>query len=109
MLLTKLLLTSVLLTKLLPTSVLLLISVLQLATKLGATDIVDVRNGDPVEQVRELTKGQVHHAIEAMSPQGWLGGLVSMLADLVIGIVVGALVLGLVKLFGMMRGTPKAA
>jgi S-(hydroxymethyl)glutathione dehydrogenase / alcohol dehydrogenase len=39
---------------------------LQLATKLGATDIVDVRNGDPVEQVKELTKGQVHHAIEAV-------------------------------------------
>src|SRR5262245_53226033 len=37
---------------------------LQLATKLGATDIVDVRNGDPVEQVKELTKGQVHRAIE---------------------------------------------
>ena len=39
---------------------------LQLATKLGATDIVDVRNGDPVAQVQELTKGQVHHAIEAV-------------------------------------------
>jgi S-(hydroxymethyl)glutathione dehydrogenase/alcohol dehydrogenase len=39
---------------------------LQLATKLGATDVVDVRNGDPVEQVKELTKGQVHHAIEAV-------------------------------------------
>jgi S-(hydroxymethyl)glutathione dehydrogenase/alcohol dehydrogenase len=39
---------------------------LQLATKLGATDLVDVRNGDPVEQVKELTKGQVHHAIEAV-------------------------------------------
>jgi threonine dehydrogenase-like Zn-dependent dehydrogenase len=39
---------------------------LQLATKLGATDIVDVKNGDPVEQVKELTKGQVHHAIEAV-------------------------------------------
>ena len=39
---------------------------LQLATKLGATDIVDVRNGDPVEQVKQLTKGQVHHAIEAV-------------------------------------------
>ena len=39
---------------------------LQLATKLGATDIVDPRNGDPVKQVLELTKGQVHHAIEAV-------------------------------------------
>ena len=39
---------------------------LQLATKLGATDIVDSRNGDPVQQVKELTKGVVHHAIEAV-------------------------------------------
>ena len=39
---------------------------LQLATKLGATDIVDVRNGDPVQQVKDLTKGLVHHAIEAV-------------------------------------------
>src|SRR5947207_14421936 len=29
---------------------------LQLATKLGATDVVDPRNGDVVAQVRELTK-----------------------------------------------------
>jgi len=39
---------------------------LQLATKLGATDIVDTRNGDPVKQVQEMTKGIVHHAIEAV-------------------------------------------
>src|SRR5205085_8136667 len=32
---------------------------LQLATKLGATDIVDPANGDVVAQVRELTKGGV--------------------------------------------------
>src|SRR6185295_2255482 len=39
---------------------------LQLATKLGATDIVDPRNGDVVQQVRELTKGGVNHAFEVL-------------------------------------------
>ena len=39
---------------------------LQLVTKLGATDVVDVRNCDPVEQAKELTKGQVYHATEAV-------------------------------------------
>src|ERR1700757_4694864 len=35
---------------------------LQLATKLGATDIINPAEGDAVQQVRELTKGGVHHA-----------------------------------------------
>jgi S-(hydroxymethyl)glutathione dehydrogenase/alcohol dehydrogenase len=39
---------------------------LQLATKLGATDIVDPGDGDPVERVVEMTKGGVHHAIECL-------------------------------------------
>src|SRR3954449_4838285 len=39
---------------------------LQLATKLGATDILDGPNGAPALQVEELTKGQVHHAFEAV-------------------------------------------
>jgi S-(hydroxymethyl)glutathione dehydrogenase/alcohol dehydrogenase len=39
---------------------------LQLATKLGATDIIDPRNGDVVQQVRELTKGGVQHAFEVL-------------------------------------------
>ena len=39
---------------------------LQLATKLGATDLVNPNDGDPVEQVKELTKGGVHHAIECL-------------------------------------------
>jgi S-(hydroxymethyl)glutathione dehydrogenase/alcohol dehydrogenase len=39
---------------------------LQLATKLGATDIVDPRNGDVVQQVRDLTKGGVNHAFEVL-------------------------------------------
>ena len=39
---------------------------LQLATKLGATDIVDASRVDPVEAVKELTGGGVHHAIECL-------------------------------------------
>jgi S-(hydroxymethyl)glutathione dehydrogenase / alcohol dehydrogenase len=39
---------------------------LQLATKLGATDIVDPRDGDPVERIVEMTEGGVHHAIECL-------------------------------------------
>lgn len=39
---------------------------LQLAAKLGATDLVNPNDGDPVAQVKELTKGGVHHAIECL-------------------------------------------
>ena len=39
---------------------------LQLATKLGATDIVDPARGDVVQQVRELTGGGVHHSFEVL-------------------------------------------
>ncbi len=39
---------------------------LQLATKLGATDLVNPADGNPVKQVKELTSGGVHHAIECL-------------------------------------------
>lgn len=39
---------------------------LQLATKLGATDIVNPADGDPVERIMEMTGGGVHHAIECL-------------------------------------------
>lgn len=39
---------------------------LQLAAKLGATDLINPAEGDPVEQVMELTGGGVHHAIECL-------------------------------------------
>jgi len=39
---------------------------LQLATKLGATDIVDPANGDVVQQVKDLTGGGVNHAFEML-------------------------------------------
>ena len=39
---------------------------LQLATKLGATDLVDPNDGDPVERIMDMTKGGVDHAIECL-------------------------------------------
>ncbi len=39
---------------------------LQLAAKLGATDLVNPTEGDAVKAVRALTKGGVHHAIECL-------------------------------------------
>ena len=39
---------------------------LQLATKLGATDLVDPSRADVVEKVMEMTGGGVHHAIECL-------------------------------------------
>ncbi len=39
---------------------------LQLAPKLGATDIVNPKDGDPVERILEMTGGGVHHAIECL-------------------------------------------
>ena len=39
---------------------------LEMARKLGATDAVNPREGDPVEKVRELTGGGVDHALECL-------------------------------------------
>lgn len=39
---------------------------LQLAAKLGATDLVDPNNGDVVQQVKDLTGGGVQHAFEML-------------------------------------------
>jgi S-(hydroxymethyl)glutathione dehydrogenase / alcohol dehydrogenase len=39
---------------------------LQLATKLGATDLVNPKDGDPVKRIQQLMKGGVHHAIECL-------------------------------------------
>lgn len=36
------------------------------AKKLGATDCVNPNDGDPIEQVMELTQGGVHHVIECL-------------------------------------------
>jgi S-(hydroxymethyl)glutathione dehydrogenase/alcohol dehydrogenase len=39
---------------------------LQLSTKLGATDLINPNDGDPVAQIKEMTKGGVNHAIECL-------------------------------------------
>jgi len=39
---------------------------LQLATKLGATDLVNPKEGDPVQKVKELTGGGVQYAFEVL-------------------------------------------
>jgi len=39
---------------------------LQLAAKLGATDLVNPRDGDPVQRIKDMTKGGVHHAVECL-------------------------------------------
>ena len=39
---------------------------LQLAAKIGATDLVNPKDGDPIEAVVEMTGGGVHHAIECL-------------------------------------------
>ena len=41
-------------------------SKLNLAKHFGATDVIDAKSGDPVQQVIELTKGGVHHSFEAV-------------------------------------------
>lgn len=40
----------------------------------------------------------LHHFIEGISPEGWMGGVVSTVADGIVGIVVGGLVLVVVSL-----------
>ena len=39
---------------------------LNLAKEFGATDVINAKDGDPVKQVIELTKGGVHHSFEAI-------------------------------------------
>ena len=47
----------------------------------------------------------LHHFIEHLLPQGGLGSVLGALANALVGIVAGALVLAGVKLVGRLRGT----
>ena len=67
---------------------------LQLATKLGATDVVDPRNGDVVQQVRELTKGGVHHAFEVLGRKETAEQAFAMLAPGGTATIVGMIPFG---------------
>jgi S-(hydroxymethyl)glutathione dehydrogenase / alcohol dehydrogenase len=53
---------------------------LQLATKIGATDIVDPRNGDPVQQVKDLVPGGVQYSFECMGAKATAEQAFAMLA-----------------------------
>src|ERR1700745_2343276 len=67
---------------------------LQLATKLGATDIVDPRNGDVVKQVRDLTNGRVHHAFEVLGRKETAEQAFAMLAPGGTATIVGMIPFG---------------
>jgi S-(hydroxymethyl)glutathione dehydrogenase/alcohol dehydrogenase len=45
-------------------------SKLELARELGATDTLNASNVDPVEQIRDMTKGGVHYSFEALGTKG---------------------------------------
>src|SRR6267378_2161951 len=67
---------------------------LQLATKLGATDIVDPRNGDVVQQVRDLTNGGVHHSFEVLGRKETAEQCFAMLAPGGTATIVGMIPFG---------------
>src|SRR5690348_11966491 len=67
---------------------------LQLATKLGATDIIDPANGDVVQQVRDLTKGGVHHAFEVLGRKETAEQAFAMLAPGGTATIVGMIPFG---------------
>lgn len=52
--------------------------------------------------------GPLHHFIEGILPQGTLGSVVSIVANAVVGILAGAIVLGVVQLVGKARGNTAA-
>src|SRR5215510_3694434 len=53
---------------------------LQLATKLGATDLINPKDGDPVQRIKELTRGGVHHALECLGTKATAEQAFQMLA-----------------------------
>jgi S-(hydroxymethyl)glutathione dehydrogenase/alcohol dehydrogenase len=70
---------------------------LELARKLGATDLVNASKGDPVGQVKELTGGGVHYSFEAIglkqtTEQAWQmlrnGGTATVIGMIPIGTMV---------------------
>ena len=67
---------------------------LQLATKLGATDIINPADGDVVAQVRELTKGGVHHAFEVLGRKETAEQAFAMLAPGGTATIVGMIPFG---------------
>lgn len=67
---------------------------LELATKLGATDVVNPNDGDPVEIVKELTQGGVEHALECLGLKLTAGQAFRMTRPGGVATIVGLLPLG---------------
>ncbi|MCY1397226.1 S-(hydroxymethyl)glutathione dehydrogenase [compost metagenome] len=55
-------------------------SKLELAKQFGATDVINPKNGDPVQQVQELTRGGVHYSFECIGLKQTAEQAFSMLA-----------------------------
>jgi Zn-dependent alcohol dehydrogenase len=62
---------------------------LEWASRLGATDVVDASEVDPVEAVRELTDGGVDVAFEAVGRPGCVAQAVEMLAHAGTAVAIG--------------------
>ena len=67
---------------------------LELATTFGATDVVNAADGDPVEQVRELTGGGVDFSFEAIGLKPTTEQAFAMLAMGGVATVIGMIPLG---------------
>jgi S-(hydroxymethyl)glutathione dehydrogenase/alcohol dehydrogenase len=65
-----------------------------LARSFGATDFIDAAAGDPAKQVRELTGGGVHHAIEAVGLAATAEQAFAMLGRGGIATIVGMIPVG---------------
>ncbi|MDD2058670.1 Zn-dependent alcohol dehydrogenase [Pseudomonas sp. GD03860] len=67
-------------------------SKLELARQFGATDVINPKNGDPVQQVQELTRGGVHHSFECIGLKQTAEQAFNMLAR-----GGGATIIGMIK------------
>src|SRR5262249_18307026 len=67
---------------------------LDLAQKLGATDVVDAPQGDPVAQVLELTRGGVDYAFECLGTPATVQQSVNVLRRSGTAVLVGIVPLG---------------
>jgi aryl-alcohol dehydrogenase len=67
---------------------------LELAGELGATDLIEAANADPVEEIMRLTAGGVDFALETTGVAGVLRSAVDCLAPLGTACVIGAPRLG---------------
>jgi S-(hydroxymethyl)glutathione dehydrogenase / alcohol dehydrogenase len=67
---------------------------LELAKKLGATDVVNPKDGDPVKQVRALTGGGVRYAFECLGAKITAEQSFSMLAPGGVATIIGMIPVG---------------